>query len=61
MTTAGKDYPTRVPVAFKGKQARIVLDQLRTVDKNRLVKKLGEVDAVTAEKTLRTLVKMFSP
>jgi mRNA interferase MazF len=61
MTTAGKDYPTRIPNAFHGKPGCIVLDQLRSVDKNRLVKKLGEVDAVTAEKTLRTLVKMFSP
>jgi len=61
MTTVAKKYPTRVNLKFQEKQGQIVLDQLRTIDKNRLVKKLGQVDAVTAAETLETLVKMFSP
>src|SRR5438128_3370180 len=44
MTTGGRLYPTRVECRFKGRDARIVLDQMRTVDKARLVKKLGRVD-----------------
>ena len=39
MTTAGKDYPTRVSCTFQRKKGQIVLDQIRTVDKSRLVKK----------------------
>ncbi|MBW2358965.1 MAG: type II toxin-antitoxin system PemK/MazF family toxin [Deltaproteobacteria bacterium] len=40
MTTAGKDYPTRVSCRFKGKKGQIVLDQIRTIDKSRLVNKV---------------------
>ena len=43
MTTKGRTYPTRVICQFQGKEGQIVLDQLRTVDKTRLVKKLGEI------------------
>ena len=43
MTTRGRDYPTRVPCRFQGKQGQVVLDQLRTVDKVRLVKRLGRI------------------
>ena len=41
MTTKGRPYPTRVACRFQGKEGQIVLDQLRTVDKVRLVKRLG--------------------
>ena len=41
MTTTGKDHPTRVPCTFKKKKGQIVLDQIRTMDKKRLVKKTG--------------------
>ena len=44
MTTKSHDYPTRVRVKFKGKMGWIVLDQIRTVDKKRLIKKLGTID-----------------
>lgn len=44
MTTQSLFYPTRIPLKFTGKEAWIVLDQLRTVDKKRLIKKLGEID-----------------
>ncbi len=43
MTTKGRGYPTRVPCRFQGKSGQVVLDQLRTVDKGRLVKRLGQV------------------
>lgn len=41
MTTKGRAYPTRVPCHFQGKDAQIVLDQIRTVDRERPVKRLG--------------------
>ena len=44
MTTKSKNYPTRVGIHFQNKVGWIVLDQLRTVDKNRLVRKLGRLE-----------------
>lgn len=44
MTTQSHFYPTRIPLKFAGKEAWIVLDQLRTVDRKRLVKKLGKIE-----------------
>ena len=44
MTTAGKDYPTRVSCKFKKKKGQIVLDQIRTIDKTRLIKKFGTIN-----------------
>ena len=44
MTTKSHDYPSRVPLRFEGKPAWIVLDQIRTVDRERLVKELGKLD-----------------
>jgi mRNA interferase MazF len=61
MTTAGSDYPSRVPVTFKNKSGRIVLDQIRTVDKKRLVKVLGRIDEETASRVLDTLARLFAP
>jgi len=61
MTTRGMDYPTRCPVTFHGKSGRIVLDQIRTVDKSRLVRKLGRLDAPTGNKVLSILVELFAP
>jgi mRNA interferase MazF len=60
MTTKGREYPTRVPVDFQGKKGQVVLDQIRTVDKSRLVKKLGKISDITAEKTLNLLAEMFA-
>ena len=60
LTTQGTDYPTRVACKFRGKQGHIVLDQLRTVDKFRLIKKLGRVDDLTQTKVLAKLKEMFS-
>jgi len=60
MTTKGASYPTRVSAKFKGKQGQIVLDQLRTVDKTRLVRKLGTVARAAQEEVLSVLAEMFS-
>jgi mRNA interferase MazF len=60
MTTKGRDYPTRVKCQFQGKSGQVVLDQLRTVDKNRLVKRLGQLDTVTADAVLETLAELFA-
>jgi len=60
MTTKGNPYPTRVPIKFKRKVGHIVLDQIRTVDKSRLVKRLGKIDEPTALKVLSVLNKMFA-
>ncbi|HEY5604446.1 MAG TPA: type II toxin-antitoxin system PemK/MazF family toxin [Gammaproteobacteria bacterium] len=60
MTTKGRDYPSRIPVTFQGKKGQIVLDQNRTVDKRRLVKKLGKISKPVASKTLGVLQEMFA-
>ena len=59
MTTKGKAYPTRVAIKFMKKEGQIVLDQLRTVDKSRLVKKLGKISASDADKVLKILQQIF--
>ena len=43
MTSKSHVYPTRIPLTFQSKKGWIVLDQIRTVDKNRMVKKLGKL------------------
>jgi len=60
MTTKGRDYPSRVSCVFQGKQAQVVLDQIRTVDKARLVKRLGKVGPQTQSEVLSSLAEMFS-
>lgn len=59
MTTADRPYPTRVPLSFQGKHGQVALDQLRAVDRQRLVKKLGAVSGKTAEAVSARLVEMF--
>ena len=61
MMTRGRDYPTRVAVAFRRKHGQIVLDQIRCVDKTRLVKRLGTIDGPTAERVLAVLGELFAP
>ena len=61
MTTQGRRYPTRVACEFQGKQGQIVLDQIRIVDKSRLIRKLGRIDNQTQVKVLSVLREMFSP
>ena len=59
MTSAIKNYPSRIPLEFQGKKGQIVLDQIRTVDKSRLVKKTGRLKKNTYEKVASTLQEMF--
>lgn len=61
MTTKGRDYPTRVQCTFKGKDGQVVLDQIRTIDKSRLVQKLGRIDKQTQEEVLTILAEIFAP
>ena len=60
MTTKGRPYPTRVACRFKGKQGQVALDQIRTVDRVRLVKKLGTIESQKATKVLDVLQEMFA-
>ncbi len=60
MTTKGRNYPTRVNCVFEKKEGKIVLDQIRTVDKSRLVKNLGALDSSTQEEILYVLSEMFA-
>ncbi len=61
MTTGSRPAAFRVPVGFQGKQGLIVLDQIRALDRTRLVKRLGALRAPTLGATLRTLQAMFAP
>jgi len=60
MTTQGRSYPTRVSCKFQGKDGQVVLDQIRTVDKTRLVKKLGTINVATQKDVLAVLAEMFA-
>ena len=60
MTTKGQPYPTRVSCRFRRKQGQVALDQIRTVDKSRLVRRLGTVDEATKDSVLRILGEMFA-
>lgn len=60
MTTAERLYPTRVPVTFRGKRGQVALDQLRAVDRQRLVRKMGKISATTANAVSATLVEIFA-
>jgi mRNA interferase MazF len=60
MTTQGKPYPTHIPCHFEGKSGLLVLDQLRTVDKIRLVKRLGQLSSDEQTAVLQVLAEMFA-
>ncbi len=60
MTTKGHDYPSRVACRFQGKDGQVVLDQIRTVDKARLVKRLGQISASAQKQVLVILAEMFA-
>jgi mRNA interferase MazF len=61
MTTKGQPYPSRVRCKFGSKQAQIVLDQLRTVDRARLAKRIGKIPAAAQREVLSRLAEMFAP
>jgi mRNA interferase MazF len=60
MTTAGRDYPTRVSFKFKKKKGQIVLDQIRTIDKTRLIKKLASINSETQIEVISVLQRLFA-
>lgn len=60
ITSKLRNYPTRIPCKVEGKQGQIVLDQVRTVDKIRLFKKVDTLNKVTKVKVLTALREMFA-
>jgi len=60
MSTQGHPYPTRVSCKFQGKNGQLVLDQIRTVDRSTLVRKLGRIDESAQTQVLATLAEMFA-
>ena len=60
MTSVSKDYPTRVSCTFRKKQGQVVLDQVRTLDKTRLIKKLGTIDSRAQRDVISVLQRMFA-
>src|SRR5919107_3918225 len=60
MTTKGTSYPTRVPCKFQGRQGQVVLDQIRTVYKTRLIRRLGKIDKQAQADVLSVLSEMFA-
>ena len=60
MTTVARPYPTRVPVRFQGRNGQIAVGQLRSVDRQRLIKRMGRVPESTAQTVSDILLEMFS-
>ncbi len=60
MTTGGHEYPFRIRCRFQGRDGYVVLDQLRTVDRARLVRRLGKLRGATLRKCLGALRQMFA-
>ncbi len=61
LTTGGHSYPFRVPCRFHGKAGYVVVDQIRTVDQERLSRRLGQLAPATLARTLSVLQEMFAP
>jgi mRNA interferase MazF len=60
LTTGGHSYPFRVPCRFHGKIGYVVVDQIRTVDRERLLRRLGQLAPETLARTLSVLQEMFA-
>jgi mRNA interferase MazF len=60
MTTTARPYPTRITLTFQGKRGQVALDQVRAVDQQRLVRKLGKASSRTAQAVSIVLVEMFA-
>ena len=60
MTSKGRAYPSRIVCRFQGKHGQVVLDQLRAVDKARLVKRLGRLGSTVCRELLVTLAEIFA-
>jgi len=61
LTTGGHPYPFRVPCRFEGRSGFVVIDQIRTVDRERLVRRLGKLSPSTLARVLAVLQEMFTP
>jgi mRNA interferase MazF len=61
MTTGGHAYPWRVPCRFQRRTGFVAIDQVRTIDTERLIKRLGVLDATTVSAVLSVLQEMFAP
>jgi mRNA interferase MazF len=61
MTSHGRAYPTRVSCRFAGIDGWIVLDQVRTVDRTRLVRRLGRIDEAAGAAVSAVLTAMYAP
>jgi mRNA interferase MazF len=59
MTTSGREYPWRITCRFQRRSGFVALDQLRTIDRHRLLKRLGRLPPATLAKVLETLQEMF--
>ncbi len=60
LTTGGHPYPFRVPCRFGGKSGHVVVDQVRTVDPERLLRRLGRLAPTTLGRALSVLQEMFA-
>ena len=60
MTSQGFEFPSRISCEFGGKQALILLDQMRTVDKDRLLEKMGILEASVQKKVISCLLELFA-
>jgi len=60
LTSTQRKYPSRVQTTFQGKRGQVVLDQIRTVDKIRLVKKMGVLSGIQQESVLNVLQELFA-
>jgi len=60
LSSTGVGYPTRIPVNFLNGQRSIILDQIRAVDKDRLIKRIGEIDRAEKKQTLASLAELFA-
>ena len=61
LTTGGHPYPFRVPCRFEGRAGYVVIDQIRTIDRERLVRRLGKLSPSTLGRVLAILQEMFTP
>ena len=61
LTTGTHPYPFRIPCRFAGKNGHLILDQVRTVDRERLVRRLGKLSTGALQSTLRVLQEIFAP
>ena len=59
-TTAERPYPTRISLTFQGKRGQVALDQIRAVDRQRLIRGIGKVSSVTAHAVSAVLIEMFA-